>query len=158
MKTAITEKDRDIIQAWYSEEVTDINAFIEKLNKDYDHDYGTICHAIAATAVQAGKLMNKQEQGGITGFQAGAVMWEFMRNWMHLEGPMRLMSYNKMLYPQYFGDFDTVIEEDVWKYLQSEAKKNFETVENAGEQVKAHWKSIVDGIVPFGYVVKFESS
>ena len=36
-------------------------------------DYGTVCHAIALSAVA------RTAQGGITGFQAGAVMWEFIK-------------------------------------------------------------------------------
>lgn len=159
MMTAVTEQDRDLIQSWYNNEVESIDALIEELGNKYDHDYGTICHALAAVAVQAAKKMNKQPQGGITGFQAGAVMWEFVRHWMHLEGPMKLVDYNNMLYPQYFSSFDTVIDEEVWKYIQDKAKENLEKhldSSNVSADVLRHWNSIVAGIVPFGYVVQKE--
>jgi hypothetical protein len=157
MKTAVTEQDKDLIQNWYNEEVESIDAFIDKLNTAYEHDYGTICHALAAVAVQAAKKMNRQDSGGITGFQAGAVMWEFVRNWMHLEGPMKLVDYNNMLYPQYFSSFDTVINEDIWKYLQTKAQENLDKhldSTSVSADVLRHWNSIVAGVVPFGYVVQ----
>ena len=96
------ETAKNIIDSWFAEPATSIDEFIKKLNDQYEHDYGTVCHAMAAVAVQAAKAFNDSEQGGITGFQAGAVMWEFIKRFMHLEGPMRLVQYNDMLYPQYF--------------------------------------------------------
>ena len=159
-KQNVTETDKDVIKSWYEQDIESVDAFIEKLNTEYNHDYGTICHAIAAVAVQAAKQMNKQSQGGITGFQAGAVMWEFVKHWMHLEGPMRLVQYDHMLYPQYFEKFDQVISPDIWKNLQTKAMENLIKAGNGDmvhENVVAHWKSIVNGVVPFGYVVQAAS-
>lgn len=127
--------------------------FINHLLNDYTHDYGTICHAIAAGAVATAWAMNNDPHGGITGFQAGAVMWEFVRNWMHEDGPMKLVRYDTMLYPQYEDHYDKVISKSTFDYLQEKARENLERGE-AHPSVMAHWQSIVDGNVPFGYSIK----
>ena len=130
--------------------------FIKKLIEDYVHDYGTICHAVAASAIAAANAVNHSPTGGITGFQAGAVMWEFITNWMseYKNVPLKLISYEKMLFPQYKEDFEETINYDTWKWLQEQAKKKLEAETRAHPDIKAHWESILKGNVPFGYVVK----
>jgi hypothetical protein len=148
---------KDVFDVWYKGEPESIDKFIEELHANYNHDYGTICHAMSAVAVQAARKFNKGDQGGITGFQAGAVMWEFIKKFMHLEGPMKLVQYENMLYPQYFSKFDQVISTDVWKYLQEQAAKKIQEHledKNVHPDVLIHWQKIVDGHVPFGYVVQ----
>jgi len=133
--------------------------FLKKLSGKYNHDYGTICHALTASALAAINAMNRTSQGGITGFQAGAVMWRFIREWgMDLKDkPLRLVNYSNMLYPQYDYHFEKTINSNTWKWLQAEAKKNLDgdnMCHHASPNVIAHWQSIVDGKVPFGYAVK----
>lgn len=57
--------------------------FPKKLTEDYGHDYGTIGHAVAASAIGAATAVDHSPTGGITGFQAGAIMWEFIQHWTH---------------------------------------------------------------------------
>lgn len=65
-----------------------------------------------------------------------------------------------MLYPQYEYKFTgRTISSDTWAALQKSAKENLEEDEKnenyrAHPRVIAHWKSIADGKVPFGYTVK----
>jgi hypothetical protein len=156
-KKAITEKDKDIIEGWVkqTDKVTldNLPAFLRELTQDYEHDYGTICHAVAIGAVAAAKAVNRSEQGGITGFQAGAVFWEFYKRWLHEEGPARLVKYGNMLYPQYRDDFAKTISKDTWAWLQDEAKKNLKDGK-AAANILFHWESIARGKVPFGYKVR----
>ena len=131
--------------------------FLEHLTNDYKHDYGTICHAMAAGAVATAWAINRTPQGGITGFQASAVMWEFITNWMQKTGPLELVDYSSMLFPQYEENFQKVITESVWNYLQTEAKKCLaQDGTTLNKDVKEHWQSIVDGKVPFDYSVKLK--
>jgi hypothetical protein len=160
---SITEKDIEIIASWFTEARdgnTSVDEFIKKLNDNYEHDYGTICKAVAAAAVKAAWAMNAQPQGGITGFQSGAVMWEFIQHWMSLEGqPLKLIHYNHMLYPQYDYKFDKVIDKSTWEWLQKKAKEyQLSAIESEApnSSVAQHWQSIIDGVVPFGYSVKKE--
>jgi hypothetical protein len=157
-KRAITEKDHEQ-DKWYEQAhkmtLDDLPIFLGHLVNDYSHDYGTICHAIAAGAVAAANAINSSDAGGITGFQASAVMWEFITKWANKDGPLRLLEYSNMLYPQYGHTYWT-ISPDTWKWLQEQAAKklNDRDPPQATAEVVAHWQSIVNGRVPFGYRIE----
>lgn len=155
-------KDKDLINKWY-EEARDMTPeklpeFIRKLTQDYKHDYGTICHAVTAAAIGAAWSIDHSPEGGITGFQAGCIMWEFIRKWMDKQGPLRLVDFDDMLYPQYDHKFQKTIDSDTWEWLQEQAKVRMYDCEisnsSASKSVRDHWQSIMDGKVPFGYTVK----
>lgn len=155
----ITEKNKEIINKWFEEAkeqtIDTIPDFMRHVLNDYGHDYGTICHAFSACAIAATWAADKSVQGGITAFQAGAVMWSFVRRWNYTENKtgLKIVDYDNMLYPQYADSFEKTIRKDLWKLLQAEAKKRLSENDYATDWVKAHWKSIVDGNVPFGYKV-----
>lgn len=131
-------------------------SFIELVKDECNTDYGTAPRAIAQAASATAWYLAKEM--GITGFQAGFVMWDFIRNWNYTNNKcgMRIVDYDDMLYPQYDYKFEKVISQDTWEVLQKEAKERLETIPNAHVRVKEHWQSIVDGKVPFGYEVKGE--
>jgi hypothetical protein len=155
---AITEKDsKDIIAQWYAEAkeqtVDTLPGFIARLTTEYGHDYGTIVHAITAAAVGAAWAVEHSPAGGITGFQGGAVMWEFMRHWNGVEAPARLVRYEEMLYPQYAYKFEKTINAATWAHLQERAKAKLAERDVMHPDVLAHMQSIVNGVVPFGYTI-----
>ncbi len=225
MKKQITEEMK-VHEEWYKDakEMTldRLPDFISHLVNDYEHDYGTICHSMVAGALATLWAMNNSPQGGITGFQAGAIMWKFIRNWTYSGNKtgLRIIDYDKFLYPQYVDQFQKVISKDIWESIQKEAKKCIEEADkehieyykvmkqykkdltafvekysdyyerkehydhllagiatewdeyyakkDAGFEfaprepaepidlegvVYKHWKSIVNGVVPFGYTV-----
>lgn len=133
-------------------------AFMNHVLNDYCHDYGTIVHAISACALAATNAANESEHGGITGFQAGFVMWDFIRQWMYSSNKcgLRIIDYDNMLYPQYEYKFSNKeIPQSIWESLQKQAEELLKTEkDNAHEKVIEHWQSIIDGNVPFGYKVK----
>jgi len=160
MKTRITE-EMGVQKEWYKQarEMTmdKLPDFLKHLTEDYEHDYGTIVHAMTAGAIATLWAMNKTEQGEITDFQAGLVMWGFMRQWMFCEGPLQLIPYNNMFYPQYKKEFEKIISKEFWKDLQEKVKMKLVLEgQNVHPAVRKHWESIVKGIVPFGFVVKEE--
>lgn len=128
--------------------------FLRKLTEDYSHDYGTICHAIAAAAIGAAQAVQHSPQGGITGFQAGAVMWEMIRGWdVWGEGPKRMQCYQDLLYPQYASKFRS-IPKDVAEWVKKEARKWLdENKTGAHPDVRAHIEKVAEGYVPFGLSV-----
>lgn len=133
-------------------------AFLAKLS-GFKHDYGTICRAIAAAAVGAAWAVERGPGGGITGFQAGCVTWDFLEHWGHIEGPAAITRYEDMLYPQSADKFSTISTE-TWEHLQKKARELI-TEKSGGVMghtvhptVAAHWQSIADGKVPFGYSVR----
>lgn len=159
-KKKIIEEYKDPEKDWFEwakniKSVDQLTVFVKHMLYDFDHDYGTLCHAIAACAVASAYL--GAEVKGITGFQSGFVMWDFIKNWTKQDNKcgLRLIDYDNFLYPQYEHKYDKTIDISVWKSIQEEAKKNLEE-RDACDEVKEHWKSIVEGVVPFGYSVKYE--
>lgn len=132
--------------------------FISHIMNDYIHDYGTVCHAISACAIAAAWAASNEPGscGGITGFQAGFVMWDFIKQWLKTDNKcgLRLIDYDSMLYPQYGYKFEKTITPETWERLKLQAIKNLEDIEYAHQDVIAHWQSIADGNIPFGYIVK----
>lgn len=132
-------------------------AFMKHIMDDYEHDYGTVCHAISACAIAAAWAANRMDGacGGITGFQSGFVMWDFIRQWEYTgnKTSLRIIDWDNMLYPQYEHKFDKTISKSLWGKIQEQAKENLKNTPNAVESVVEHWQSIVEGKVPFGYKV-----
>lgn len=153
-KQALAQRD-----AWYEQAaakdmtIDTLPAFLKEL-AEFKHDYNTICYVLAAGATATAWALNRTPNGGITGFQAGAVMWEFLKAWNHIEAPARLLQTKDMLYPQNSDKFNTICTE-TWEWLQAEAKKKLEEArELAHPNVVAHWQSIRDGHIPFGFTIK----
>ena len=143
MKQQITEEMK-IHEVWYKEAkdmtLEGLPEFINHLMNDYGHDYGTICHAMTAGGIATMNAINKSDQGGITGFQAGAIMWEFIRNWMYRDNKtgLKLMDYDKFLYPQYEYTFDKTINVCTWAAIQKEA------LIKTKEAIEQHEKYLID--------------
>lgn len=119
--------------------------------------YGEICVAIGAIAAAAARAANRSPQGGITGFQASAVFWEFVDQWGVFDrGPKRMVSFYHLLYPQYDRCFAPTVSAGTWEWVQEEARKLLLDKDSGVPAVRAHWESIVDGTVPFGLLVTTE--
>lgn len=90
-----------------------------------DFDYGSICCAVAASALAAANAANHHKKAGITGFQAGAVMWEFIRQWnySHNKCGLRIVDYDNMLYAQYEDSFQKTISKSFFESLQKRARE-----------------------------------
>ena len=155
----ITEKDGVHLQ-WKEEaeevRMETLQKFLRKLLYNYQHDYGTIVHAMSAGMVAAFNAMNNSSQGGITGFQAGALAWEMVRQFhMDSDGPMRLVNFRNLMYPQYEEKFTTVPKE-AWEWVQEQAKAKLgddaevARIMEHNPKLMDHLQSIVDGKVPFG--------
>ena len=149
---------------WYlaTKKVTPDNLakVIEILGKK-SHSYESICHACAVAAISGATAMDKTEHGGITGFQASAVMWEFIQHWMYPSNAcgLRLLDMDKLLYPQYKDSFEKTISSKTWESVQNEAKRLLdEKDEYMHPAVQKHLRKIVKGKVPFGFKVKDEDS
>ena len=162
-KQKITE-DMHLEKEWfekarYVETTEELINFINHVMNDYDHDYGTVVHAISACSIAAAWIANKMPgaYGGITGFQAGFVMWDFIKEWEFQNNKvgLKIVDYDDMLYPQCKYKFDKVITKDIWRSLQKEAIEKLQTKDLSlcDSRVVEHWESIADGKVPFGYVV-----
>ena len=105
--------------------------------------------------IATAKYIDRSDVGGITGFQASFIGWEMIKEFFHESKiGMRLVDYEDMLYPQYEEKFKKIISKDIWESLQKQAEINLKESPDAHPKVIKHWKSIVEGKVPFGYKVK----
>lgn len=163
MSKQVISEEMKVHEEWYNtakqiqtpEQLSDL---INHLINDYEHDYGTICHACAAAAIAAANVINRSPVGGITGFQASAIFWEFWRHWFYghdlkKSPPATLLEHTNLLYPQYEYKYTSIFPE-TWKWVQEEAKKLLLDDRMMDDSVKSHLQSIVDGVVPFGLTVR----
>lgn len=179
----ITEEQRkrwtENKEAWSNEAKTqihtpeDLKKFADKLinhcnNLEGPDFYEETANATASLAHAAVEMC--ASQFGLTGFQVGCITWGIIDKLILSEHDcgMKLVNYNDMIYPQYEDKFEKTLDKETWKALQEKAKEKYEENENelkklangdkiafpAHPNVAAHWKSIIDGNVPFGYTVK----
>lgn len=106
--------------------------FLKELTENYSHDYGTICHAVAIAAIAGAYTVEHSPQGGITGFQGGAVMWEFIKGWNYSSNKtgLRLIDYDNFLYPQYAAKYDKVLSPGIWAGIQKAAQNEIQKADN----------------------------
>ena len=144
---------------WFSEAakmtIDKLPDFVDRMTHGYNHDYGTAVHAVSACALAAAWAACGEDDTGLSGFQAGFVMWDFIKNWTKFgnECGLKLVDYDDMLYPQYAEKFEKTICKDTWEMIRKKAIENLEKIKEAHPYVIEHWKKIANGDVPFGYRV-----
>ena len=135
----------------------DLDNLLKEVIKNKDLDYGKIVYAISACMLATCNYINRSPVGGITGFQAGCVGWEMVREFIitwNNEFGMKIINYGDLLYPQCEYKSDKTISPQTWNLLQKRARELLKESPNAHPDVIKHWESIIAGKVPFGYVVK----
>lgn len=150
LRDDLTKKRQEI------ETFEDLTGFLKYVEENCNCGYGEAPRAMAQASLAVAWYLAKEF--GITGFQAGCVMWDFVRGWTytHNQTTLRMINYDDMLYPQYWYRFEKTITPSTWEAIQAAAKKKLEEPREypAHPDVQAHWESIVAGNVPFGYSVK----
>lgn len=148
IRNELQEKRKNI------ETFEDLTEFLKDVKENYNCGYGEAPRAMAQASLAVAWYLAKEF--GITGFQASFVMWDFIKDWQYSsnETGLRIVDFDNMLYPQYEYKFQKTISSYTWESIQKEAKKRLE--ERGGcvhPDVEKHWKSIVDGVIPFGYTI-----
>lgn len=139
----------------------DLDNLLDEVINCKELDYGKIVYAMCACMNATFRYINENNAGGdITGFQAGFIGWEMVKEYLVINNKcgLKLINYDDMLYPQMKKRFDDkTISKDVWNALQEQAKNLIQDKENKPHpRILKHWKRIVKGKVPFGYKVKEE--
>ena len=135
----------------------DLVEFLKDVDEHYNIGYGDSPRAIAQAALATAWYL--AGRFGITGFQAGATLWDFIEDWGSigkLTNCAKLVDYDNLLYPQFKDKMtDKSISSDTWRNIQKAAKELLsKSREYAHPDVVNHWQSIVDGKVPFGFYIK----
>ena len=142
------EKEREDIKSF-----DDLVAFLQRIKNNCNIDYGAAPRSIAQAALATAWYL--ADDFGITGFQASYVMWDFIKDWRYRnnECGMKIVNYDEMLYPQNYYNFEKAISKNAFIALQKKALKKLKEEDYALSSEIEHWKSIVDGNVPFGYIL-----
>lgn len=162
-RITMTEKEyKDYIYKKAEEVKTkeDLDKLLDEVINCKELDYGKIVYAMSACMKATLNYINRSNVGGITGFQAGFIGWEMVREYLVSSNKcgLKLINYDDMLYPQNKYRYEKTISKDVWNALQEQAKKNLQDKErDPHPRVLKHWKKIAKGKVPFGYKVKEEN-
>ena len=132
--------------------------FISKVIDEGGGDYGKICVAMGTAAAATAWSINNTPKGGITGFQAGAVFWEFVRAWGSPtlgKSGTSIINWDNALYPQYEDSFQKTISRGTLTKLKEMAEENLKEVDGyTAPRVIDHWKMLASGGVPFGLSVR----
>lgn len=150
----------NIPEEWYAEAkkqtLETLPQYMTHILNDFPLDYNTIVYAVSACALAAAYAADNSPRGGITGFQAGFVMWEFIRQWCYPNNKcgLKIVDYDDMLYPQYRDKFEKRITEDEWHLLKKQAEFLLANEKFVHPNVKQHWENISAGIIPFGYEIE----
>ena len=138
--------------------IEDIASLIAEVEKKFNYDYGVAPRSIGAVCASLAEYLCGSM--GLTGFQASVAMWDFIQLFIyrHNQCGLRMVDYDNMLYPQYEYKFEKTISRETWNNIVKTAKEYLEEYKNkannASSGVVNHWKSIVDGNVPFGYKIE----
>lgn len=147
------ENDQELIETWWAEatackRIDDAADFARRLISDYRHDYGTICHAIAAAGVAMASAVEQSPEGGVTGFQAGAIGWMLHKRWEQWgDEPRKIVDLSHLLYPQY-DEHWTTIHASTAEWLQKRATELLAQHPDAAGSVSDRWRDIAAGRFP----------
>ena len=143
------KEDRENIKSF-----DELISFLQNVKENCNYGYGEAPRAIAQAALATAWYLSSEF--GITGFQASFVMWDFILDWQYRNNKcgLKMIDYDDMLYPQYEHKFEKTLSTYTFEALQKEASKLFENSKGAHQEGIKHWESIVDGKVPFGYMLK----
>jgi len=160
--------------SWYQKanELTstgEAQASIEGLLTDYEHDYGTACHAVTAALLATAKVMT-QALSALKPIHSPiappAMQQELQSKTMiaHIftqlflnNGPIRIIQHHFMLFPENASRFEKIVDEETLRYLKHTAEllliTNHEKETEAPKEVTDHWQAIQQGELPWGYEV-----
>lgn len=124
--TATTEREFKEQAYEIAKSVTTTDELAEFINfiSNYPLDYGTAVYAQCAAMLAAQHVIDVGEQGGITGFQAGFIGWEMVKQFMSVGNcGLSIRDWENMLYPQYADRFEKTISRGIFEGLQKKARE-----------------------------------
>lgn len=146
----MTEDELREAKAPWPKTEEELLAFLSVM-RQREHDYGTCVYAVGLSAVATYNYMGCAL--GTTGFQMSCADFVILGHTRHLKAG-KIVDYRDMLYPQHEYRFAKTISPETWEWLKKEAFSLLKSSPHAAAHVVAHWQSIVDGKVPFGFSVK----
>lgn len=137
-------------RASHVKNINDFCSFLEDIEHS-NYDFSFSVYAALAIMRSAHNLIAKKFP--LTISQASWIGVELLKYFGSIQGPIKILEWKNMLYPQYEEKFDKIITKDIFQILRFYAKNELEK-EQGLPHIREHWKSIVAGKVPFGYEIK----
>lgn len=123
--------------------------FLKDIKDNYNAGYGGAPRSIAQACLATGWFLSSEF--GITGFQAGCVMWDFICGWSYTnnEVGLQIIDYDNLLYPQYDYKFEnfTISNRQKDKLIEV-AQSRLDTETMAAPAVINRWKELAAGVMP----------
>lgn len=148
LKEQLTTEREGIETFW------DLMNFLQNVQEqhmtDYDEKFVSISQAMLATGYYLASLSGTDE------YQDYQIMWEIVRDitfYNNICG-LQILNFDDMLNPKAGVMFEKTIPSEVFELLQKTAQNLLDNTSEPDPDDVEHWKSIVDGKVPFGYTVK----
>ena len=146
----------DIIKQWYEkakhvDTIEKLDEFIEYVYSSGSCDYSSCMDAVTVITIAASCCAKNYYK--LNDFQASVVGLKYLMHWSYdyrNTAGISVRDWTDMLYPQYQYKFEKKIDKGMFNALQIKAKEKLEE-DDGDPTVRAHWQSIVDGIIPFGY-------
>jgi hypothetical protein len=146
-------------EEWYAEaykmDLERLPEFIRRmLISKPDQDEG-ILHALVAGALATVVAMSKAYGKPMDEANAEKLMYRFIARWRGINGPIRLLRFEHMLYPMLKANFASNISSDTWGWLQEAAARKLLKAKNPKAEWRWHWQKIAqEKEVPFGWKVE----
>lgn len=123
-----TVSRKDLIKSWYDQAnhqtTQSLGRFVAHL-MGWEHDYDSIVNAaVAAALASVHAVSSDEEQGGLTGFQMRFIASQVLMKLSYTSNKtgLRIIDYDKALYPQYSNEFEgQILPRSVWARLKAEA-------------------------------------
>lgn len=117
VKKYILEKGKNV------KSIEELTELIKEVETDFNNGYGIVPRAIGSVCAVVGNYLSCQM--GITGFQAGCAIFDFITGYLITDNKcgLRLIDFDEMLYPQYEYKFDKKLKKSTWELLQKRVKE-----------------------------------
>lgn len=134
-------------------ETETIEQLIE-LCKTANLDAQSKCEMVGNVAYQAAMKAIFSLEGGLTPAQKQVALFKFIRLFGGIPSPIKLVDYADMLDPRNEYQFKREISRSTWRYLIEQASFMLNNSVMNSQFQRDHLRSIVNGVVPFGYRVE----
>ena len=157
-KIALDEKrDAEIWKKWFEEarrsrlDDGSLLKFLKRLVGKYEHDYGTIVHAMTAAAIAGAYAVDHSSQGGITGFQHSCFIMDLLEKerFSNNKFGFFIRDIDDILYPQHQDKFCKLkITRKLADRISREATMNLATTDRCASSVRDWWRRLANGDFP----------
>lgn len=148
------EKNSPLYEEWKAkadavQNLEDFKAFFKELT-EHNQSYDSVVWACSLISVAAFKAFNRSPQGGITGFQLGYVGGGYLREIMHLQGPVFMLKAEDLLLPHKAHNYIARLDKESHTWLRETAKERLADPElqDIDDDFKEHYQKLAEGWLP----------